>query len=199
MIILLVLLIAIVFSILRGGRFTNLSTLHFRWSGLVIFGFLIQVVIFSSFWQEKIETRSLTAAVYLVSLLTLLAALATNYRIAGMRLIILGFLLNFAAIALNGGYMPVLPAARAISGQSELGPGQIANNVIGARPDTRFIFLGDIFSIPKGFPFPNVFSVGDVLIALGAAYLIYQALTNPDSSPQSSSLDLPVIRKPPRL
>ena len=36
----------------------------------------------------------------------------------------------------------------------------------------RLWFLGDVFAIPASWPLANVFSVGDVLIALGAAWAI---------------------------
>lgn len=38
---------------------------------------------------------------------------------------------------------------------------------------SALLFLGDVFAIPASWPFANVFSVGDVLIAVGAAYSIH--------------------------
>ena len=179
MIILLVIGGAILVALARGGKFMNLGLLRFRLPGLILLGFLIQLIIFQKFWQENDETRTLTPIAYLVSLSLLLIAMTLNHRVAGFKILLLGFFLNFLAIASNGGYMPVSISARAIAGQPSLTPGQIANNVIGAGPDTRLEFFGDIFAIPKGFPFPNVFSIGDLFIAAGGAYLIYKAMTAP--------------------
>ena len=39
--------------------------------------------------------------------------------------------------------------------------------------DPRLAFLGDVFYIPASWPLSNVFSVGDVLIALGVAWAIH--------------------------
>jgi hypothetical protein len=36
-------------------------------------------------------------------------------------------------------------------------------------------FLGDVFAIPNGWPFANVFSVGDVLLVVGAFVLVHTA------------------------
>lgn len=36
----------------------------------------------------------------------------------------------------------------------------------------RLAFLGDIFSIPRSLPLANVFSVGDVLLLVGAAAML---------------------------
>ncbi len=177
MFIFIVLAAAVGIAFARGGRFSHLAQSNFRFSALILAGFLIQVLIYSSLWQDNSQTRPLSPYAYLLSLFLLLIALSQNQHLPGMRLITLGFALNALVIALNGGYMPTTPEARALAGQPVLAPGAIRNNSIGAGAETRLIFLTDIFAIPKGVPFPNVFSVGDILIAIGAAYLIYKGMT----------------------
>jgi MFS family permease len=39
----------------------------------------------------------------------------------------------------------------------------------------RLPFLGDVFAVPRPLPFHNVFSVGDVCIAIGAAVIVHRA------------------------
>lgn len=179
MIFLIIIPAAILFALARGGKFMNLGLVRFRLPGLFLLGFSIQLIIFQKFWQENNETRPLTPVAYLVSLSIVLVALALNLRLAGIKILLFGFFLNFLAIVFNGGYMPVSISARATAGQPSLTPGQIANNVIGATPETPLALLGDIFSIPKGLAFPNVFSIGDLFIAAGGAFLIYKAMTAP--------------------
>lgn len=174
-----VLIVALVLGLARGGRLANLALLEIRWRGLILIGFLLQVLIFSEAWQNWEEMRGLSPIVYLTSLVLLLVALAGNLHIAGFNLLTFGFGLNAAVIAVNGGYMPALNLALALAGLPMLAPGQTASNSIGIGPDTRLIFLADIFAIPSEFIFPNVFSVGDVLIAVGAFILIQQALSEP--------------------
>ncbi|MGO9207292.1 MAG: DUF5317 family protein, partial [Candidatus Limnocylindrales bacterium] len=43
--------------------------------------------------------------------------------------------------------------------------------------------LGDVFALPAGVPLANVFSVGDVLIALGIVLVIVAAMRLPLPSP----------------
>ena len=187
MIFLVVLVIAVVVGLIRGGKLGTFAELNIRWKGFILVGFLIQVLIFSDFWQGQSETRALVQLGYLTSLVLLLVALLVNHRIPGMWLISLGFLLNFIAIALNGGYMPASPAALEMSGHRLLPPGQVSNNSIGMGADTRVPFLCDIFAIPKGFIFPNVFSVGDALIAVGAVYMIEKTMTGSQANPHTST------------
>ncbi|MBI3912661.1 MAG: DUF5317 domain-containing protein [Chloroflexi bacterium] len=180
---LLLLTASIVLALLRGGKFINLSRVRFRSPLLILLGLWIQIVIYSDFWQANLQLKPFAPHAYLLSLALLLIALARNLRLPGMRVILFGFTLNALVIALNGGYMPTTPEARAIAGQPILAPGETHNNSIGAGAETRLVFLSDIFAIPKTLPLPNVFSIGDSLIMLGVAYLIQKAMR------QSSSPD----------
>jgi hypothetical protein len=70
-------------------------------------------------------------------------------------------------------------------GPATLGPGQ-AELEAGPRfplpgyrnstavADPRLGFLGDVFAIPASWPLSNVFSVGDVLIAVGAVWGLHR-------------------------
>jgi MFS family permease len=74
--------------------------------------------------------------------------------------------MNTIAIAANGGRMPVSESAAAAAG---IEAGDSGNVAVGA---DRLHYLGDVFALPSGAPLANVFSVGDLLIAAGAAGLI---------------------------
>lgn len=180
MIILLVLLMAILFALVRGGKITYLADLNIQWRGVIIGGFLIQVVVFEDFWQNNSSLYPLTTTAYFISLFLLVIALIKNNAFPGIKLLTFGFVLNVLAIVLNGGYMPATVDAWATAGFHSLSPGQTYNNSIIAGPNTPALFLGDIFAIPKGFVFPNVFSIGDLLIALGAFYLIQKTMVKPN-------------------
>ncbi len=183
MMILVVLLASLALALARKGKLSNLGQVTIRWSGLILGGFLIQLVVFQPFWQES-DVKWLTQIAYFISLSLLLLALWANLRLPGMALIALGFCLNFVAIALNGGHRPASAGALALAGLSPLPPGQTTNNSIGAGPDTRVAFLTDIFAIPSQLMFHNVFSIGDVLIAIGGFYLIQKVLVTPEPNPQ---------------
>jgi hypothetical protein len=40
-------------------------------------------------------------------------------------------------------------------------------------PHAKLQFLGDVFAIPKGWPLANVFSIGDLLVVVGAFVLVH--------------------------
>jgi hypothetical protein len=97
--------------------------------------------------------------------------LVANRRLPGIPLVALGGALNLLVIVLNGGVMPASPSALAAAGLPVHPPG-FHNSAVLARP--RLAFLGDIFAIPASWPLSNVFSVGDVLIALGVAWALHR-------------------------
>jgi hypothetical protein len=45
--------------------------------------------------------------------------------------------------------------------------------------NTQLFFLTDIFALPQAFPRANVFSIGDILIAVGAVWLTQQVMVKP--------------------
>jgi hypothetical protein len=97
--------------------------------------------------------------------------LAANRRLPGMRLVALGGAMNLMAIAVNGGVMPASPSAMAGAGLPLHEPGFQSAAVL---PDPRLAFLGDVFFIPASWPLSNVFSAGDVLIALGVVWALHR-------------------------
>ena len=184
MFILFILAASVIIALIRGGELIRFADLNLRWRGVLLTGFLIQVLIFSSFWQSRPDTKALTQFAYVASLVLLLLALVYNYRIPGMPLLTLGLALNSIAIIANGGYMPASPEALALAGLPPLTPGQISNNSIGMNANIQLFFLTDIFAIPKEFPRSNVFSIGDTLIAVGAVWLTQKAMVKPSLRPQ---------------
>ncbi|RME45368.1 MAG: hypothetical protein D6791_10925 [Chloroflexi bacterium] len=180
MLILILVLLSLVVALLRGGRLTRLAQVPFRHGYLVVLSLAIQVVIFSPL-ATVLHVKPWTPQLYVLSMLTLAGWFGLNYRLPGMAVVGLGLLLNLAAIASNGGYMPASPAALERAGMiSRLtNPEEVIhNNSIVATEGTRLRFLTDIFAIPRQVPLANVFSVGDVLIALGGMYFLQRVLTD---------------------
>jgi hypothetical protein len=56
---------------------------------------------------------------------------------------------------------------------SEIPGADYFSNSVMADASTRLPFLGDIFYLPPPIPLANVFSIGDVLIGVGAAVFLF--------------------------
>jgi hypothetical protein len=147
---------------LAGGRLGALATLRFRAKGLLVAGIVAQVLIVSVFPQGSATVHN---AVHIGTYVIVAAFVVINRRIPWVWLVALGGALNFAAIAANGGVMPASPRALEKAGFA-LDPAGFTNSTAVGNPHLQF--LGDVFWIPSSFPISNVFSVGDVLILVGA-------------------------------
>lgn len=153
---------------LAGGRIGRLSEIEFRrrWAGVA--ALLVQTAILRVFSHGD---EGVLAALHLVSYGLLFYFLAANLHIPGLLMIGLGGGLNALAIAANDGVMPARPGALAMAGIPQV-PGEFVNS--GAVEDPKLWFFGDVFAVPHGWPLANVFSVGDVLLVLGAFILLHR-------------------------
>ncbi len=186
-------LVAIVIALLRGGQLTRLAYLPVRHSYLIIAGLLLQILIFSPWWRQTMGT-ALVPHLYVLSMGIVFAALILNFRLPGMALITLGLCLNLLAITANGGYMPASPDALRTAGFGERltsADATVQNNSSVIDEHTRLWLLADVFAIPADFPLANVFSIGDVLLALGAAHLVYATMTDVTRGAEEDTFDLP--------
>ena len=153
-------------GIVLGGRLEALGELRFRWPWLALGGLAVQVALFSDPIASAIGAAGVP--IYVASTLAVLATVLRNIQLRGLILVAAGAVSNLVAIVANGGYMPADPGALAFAG---LDPKSgFSNSVTTADPVLRP--LTDQFALPAGVPLANVFSVGDVLIALGIAVAI---------------------------
>ena len=155
---------------LTGGRLDGLTSVRFRLMPLALGGLLFQLLLFSPPVTERVG--DLGPILYVVSTLAVLLALLANLRLPGLWIIALGAGLNLLAIVSNGGYMPSSPEAwMQLTGSPTLPVDEYTNSML-TGPATAFPALGDIFVLPRPIPLANVFSVGDVLIAVGAVVFL---------------------------
>jgi hypothetical protein len=151
---------------LARGRLTELADLHLRRPWLAVAGIGVQIVIISVI---PAGTAGLHEAVHMASYVLLGAFAWSNRRVPGVPLVMLGGLLNFIAIAANGGVMPADPAL-ALHVAREGGEGFVNS---GALEHPHLLFLGDVFATPESWPLYNVYSVGDIMIVLGVFVLLH--------------------------
>jgi len=152
---------------LAGGRLGALASFKPRhvWAVFAAIGLQVGII---SIWPGS---GGIYIGLHLASYALLLVFLMSNRNLPGLWIIGMGTLMNFAAIASNGGVMPATAGALTKAGLI-IDPSQFANSARLADPN--YAFLGDVFAVPAGFPFANVFSAGDVCIVLGALVTLHQ-------------------------
>ncbi len=174
--------IGIVAGLLRGGSLANLGRLKLRALWLILVALLIQVLIFPLGRAPLLPVG--TAYLHLVSYALLLAFIVVNRRYPEILVMGAGLVLNLVVIAANGGYMPASATALTRAGLPEVaraledGVGQ--GNTVLMGEGTRLNFLGDFLYLPAGVPLASAFSIGDIVLGLGLAFLLAGRMVRPD-------------------
>jgi hypothetical protein len=166
-----VVVVAFALGLLLGGDPARLGRLRIQRIWLFFVALGIQLVAFPTAHLPWSTPDGVARGLWLASYAVLIAAALSNRGIAGVPIMAAGLLLNLTAILANRGHMPVLPSALAAEGRSY----KVHDNSI-QLVHPHLAWLVDRWAVPGWIPFGNVFSVGDVLIAAGAAVLIVCAL-----------------------
>jgi len=162
---------ALLVGLVLGGRVSRLAELPLRAHWLFFAAIALQVVAFPFGFLPWRTGDTAASLLWLASYALLVAAAVVNRRIAGVPVVAGGLGMNVAAVAANGGTMPVLPEAMQAAGDDYLTQ---ANSTAAAEPNLPW--LVDRWAAPDWIPLANVFSVGDVLIAAGAVVIVLAAM-----------------------
>ncbi|MCR4398294.1 MAG: DUF5317 domain-containing protein [Firmicutes bacterium] len=171
-------ILSIIVALLRGGELSGLARVRLRSAWLAFAPLAVQLAVFL-FEPVRFQLREAIPYLHALTYVFAGAFVLANANVPGMKIMGLGAASNALVITANGGYMPASSAALTGAGMipvlQALASGPHHNSVL---IDGRTVlwFLGDIFYVPPPFPTPNVFSVGDVLIAAGC-FLFVQAAT----------------------
>jgi len=123
------------------------------------------VLIFQALVLTLAIPHGLAAVLHVLSYVAAVAFLWLNRHVAGMYVVGAGALLNGVVIAINGGTLPA--SAEAVERAGLEANGDFANSAV--LEDPKLLWLGDVFAWPAPLPLANTFSIGDVLIVVGAA------------------------------
>jgi MFS family permease len=168
-----------------GARPTQLLDVQLRWTGLIVIALALQLALFA-FHLTPPAPWTVEQA-HLASYLLLAVFGLRNARTPGLALAVGGLLSNAIVIFANGGRMPVSQAAYAESyGKALAG---IHGNIVAATASSHLTFLADIFALPRGVPFSNTFSVGDVMLVAGAILFVYSNGRAPADKPSAQAFE----------
>lgn len=152
---------------LTGGRLSEMANLRITQLWMVWAAIGLQTMLVSAPWETP---HRLAQWLHLASYLIAGCFAWMNRRVAGVPLITFGGALNAVAIFANGGVMPASQRALETAGIAD--DGTFSNS--GLVNDAHVAWLGDVFAVPARWPLANVFSIGDIAIVIGIAYLAHR-------------------------
>lgn len=156
------LILALISVPLTGGKIARLADVRIRhiWAVMAALGTQIMVI--------TVMPDAHPGALAIAHILSYGFAgyfLWVNRAVPGLVILGVGWAMNALVIVVNGG---IMPAAERLADAGSRGTD--ASGFLNSQPlaSPRLSFLGDNFSLPQAWPLHNVFSLGDVFIALGA-------------------------------
>lgn len=169
---------SIIYGKLRKGRISGIADIEIRKPVFFILGFGLEFGMLNLAVKYPIlmEYRSY---IHFLDYLLLFIGLWYNRNNKYMMIIGFGILLNFIVIFANGGRMPVSLNALKIAGLNNLIPELQANKVAthqALTDSTRLKFLADVLVLPKPYPLPKAFSIGDFIMAVGTFMMVTNAM-----------------------
>jgi Family of unknown function (DUF5317) len=170
-----------------GGRVRNLGAARFRWLSLAYVALALQIAAFPGSSLPWSTPDGVAVGLWIASDLLLAAVVVRNVRLPGVALVAAGLASNLLAVVVNGGHMPALP--RALEGAG-LHYTRSMNSELMTHP--ALPWLVDRWAAPHWIPLANIFSVGDVAIAVGG-FVVGLVLTGarpPGTKTGSAAADL---------
>jgi len=183
-----ILLLAVIAGLVAGAarawiKKRNYQPIQLRYTWLIVVAFMPQWLAFFLPATRRVIPPWLAALFLVLSLVLMLVFillnLSTNWL--GFLILGLGLALNLLVIITNGGLMPISPeTAGRLAPQFPVETWQSGNrfgktkDVILTTDETRFSFLSDRFISPDWFQYRFVFSLGDILVAIGIFWVLWE-------------------------
>ncbi len=172
--------IGLLLSAFRGGRFSNLERSSLRGVTVLVFGLVIQLV---PFFLHRVVIFKQYAALFSFWGLCFAALFITlNIKLPGMKLIMGGTALNIIVLAFHNFKMPIkltdTTMVELAQMKLNIATGAIANYMNMAQSTNITRYLGKLWTMPEFYPFSKFFGIPDILIAIGVIWLLQYELSN---------------------
>lgn len=170
------LVIAFGLALLTGGRVVTLESVRLRFDWALLAGLLCLGVLPAVNFDSHAIGAAALVSIWLAVAATSIVVCALNRSVPWLWLVLIGLIANTVVVAANGG-MPVLLAnvPPELQGRAETA---IAASWLhhAATSETHVILLADVIPLSLGGVSAGMASVGDFLLAIGAAAALYALL-----------------------
>ena len=179
-----VIILALLVGIIAKGKFGRLADVQIKYIWLLFVVLALAVGMRKLVHMGVLTYPSMICSVIKISEFVILIALAlANLRMAGVKLMLVGFIANLAAIVANGGIMPVSPSGMALTAGTHLAEYMVKypfvkDMLIG--PNTRLVFLCDIYTAVWPYALiSSIYSIGDFITSIGGFIAIIAIMRTP--------------------
>lgn len=169
---------SLIYGLIRRGKISGIAEIDIKKPIFFILGFALEFGVLNLTDRFPI-IMTYRAYIHFLDYLMLFIGLWYNRHNKYMMIITVGIILNFIVIFANGGRMPVSLSALKEAGLNNLIP-TLQKNIVPTHQAmtsaTRLKFLSDVLVLPKPYPLPKTFSIGDLFIASGIFLMVTNAM-----------------------
>lgn len=165
----------ILIGYIRRGRLENFLTARFKGSYLALLSLLFFVIPFVLRFAGILPNGKMAILPFLSVVVCLIIA-TINYRKIGMKLLILGLLLNLFVMGLNDFRMPVDTDSLDQQIVNSMESGEIVNYTKLAGTQKISYILGKVIRTPDFYPIKHLISIGDIISNLAIILIIQDSM-----------------------
>ena len=174
------LVIAVLIGWFKHGTLKNIENITLNGWQIILAGLFAKSIpmLLRIISVDQEVCLSLAPWFFVASILMITIGLCVSFSLLPVKIILTGASLNLTVIVLNAGCMPVSTDAMRFAGftMSKLVSQRIDLFHVVMGNWTKLAFLGDIIPIPKPYIFPQILSIGDILMCIGAFLFVIQAM-----------------------
>ncbi len=178
-----VIAISVFIGLARGGRIQSLARLRLRHAWVPVGLFVLQKLIVELPIVKPTTASNLSPVLLTATYGALVFFLLVNLSLPGIKLVLIGSLLNLTVMLANGGHMPVTREGLERTGHADrivirdgLALVEGSKSIVLEPEGTRLYLISDIFRVPEPYPFATNFSIGDVVITAGVSVMVLSTM-----------------------
>jgi hypothetical protein len=174
---------SIIVGIIRGGRLRRLSYIKINKIWIFIIAAVIQISIILFSLNNVQSVLRYIKELYIFSYILLFIGIILNLRYKSLWLVFIGGILNLVSFIANNGKIPVSIESMRLAGMDNItyfveeGKLPLYEQIT---EFTKYSILGDIITVPEPYPFPQILSIGDIVISLGLFLFIQSIMLDRD-------------------
>lgn len=174
---------SIIIGTIRGGKAIRLLHKSFNKISILILALLIHVSFFHFALRGYSVVLDNIFILYALSYGFLILSIAINYKFNESWVIFIGIIMNIISFFANG-----RGAVVSLDGLNYIGLSDTAKLIAQQGIElfkpltelTQWSFLARFIAIPRPYPYPQIFSIGDLFISIGI-FLLIQKIMSDDS------------------
>ena len=167
-------ILGIIIGLARNGRLSNFFEAQFKGWVLSFFALLLFLMPYLLKVLDVSYDKLQIFPYFAMVIIALIALL--NFQKTGMKILLVGLVLNLIVMGLSDYKMPVDTTAMETLGfgsfVESMDQGEVVNYVRLSESDGVGGLLGKVIPLPKAYPFAKVLSFGDIIVSVGIAFII---------------------------